>query len=1799
MTESTDYDFDVNQFEVSDNAVSIKDIFVKRTDSILIPGSNISTLTNDSGYITDGNTNWDNSYGYITASSSDALTNKSGNISMWTNDSGYITGSSSSALTNKTGNISMWTNDSGYITDGNTNWDNSYGFITDGNTGWDNSYNFITASSSDALTNKTGNISMWNNDSGYITDGNTGWDNSYGFITDGNTNWDNSYGFITDGNTGWDNSYNFITASSSDALTNKTGNISMWTNDANFITLTSLSSSATGLTYTNTTGVFSLSSGYVIPTTTQETNWGTAYTNRVDTWNYPLSISSNAVSLGYNTTNLKITSNQLNTIQDIATTSSPTFTNATLSNNLAVAGKVGIGSTDPQKKLEINDNDADTTTSGVRFGNFVCTSSDKLTVDVNGDIVCATDQTGSGTGNIIDTLADTLAAGNNANSLNITNIGRLYTAIGLVGTPSFSFQSDQDTGMYSSGTDTLNFTTNGTERMRVGSTGNVGVGTTNPTSKLHIAGNTLTEGNIIPEMTGATGFVSTRTIGDTNNRFSDIWTEEMHIGASSLYVNGKKVISDVSDVMNFTTDTDQSMIIKSVGSGNLTMQTDTGTLFLTGNNISSTTTGQFSVTGKGGIGLTVPSDNASQNLNLTNNSLNGNINLTTTGGNSRIALNAVTGVSLTSPALDLLGHVSVGTTDAVKNLTVSGTINTATISGGTLTSSAVNGVTTANILTTGSSFSGDVSGTYNNLAVSDDSHAHTTTTISGLDISSDTNLSGDTEIVLTDDALSIASSITRDSELSSYMPLVNISGTTNYLSKFSGTNSLASSLLFDSGTNIGIGTTDPTHKLDVSGNIGLSAGAYLNFGATDGETGYGVRDNSGTIQVKNSGGDWTNIPTSGFSQWTTAGSDIYYNTGGVGIGTTAPAGKLTVYSNTIGAPATSGSTDPNVISRILGGSVALDTGSYSTGTMWLQSRLASNLATNYNMVFQPNGGNVGIGTSTPRASLDVSSTVNPHAVFGSVFPVYLVSNIPTIGFNAYYIAGNGWRFGSGSSSSYAGDFNFNPSTGLFRIRSSSNTGNADESASLVERFVVNSSGNVGIGTASPAYKLDVAGTMNAQEVRVNGVVLSPGTGSNWTVSGGNVYRASGNVGIGTASPGAPLTIYNATDTTIRATTANYSTNFGQYEGSWIGLNNPTIIQPIGNSHDIAITGVTNSPTSGIVIKSTGNVGIGTTSPHKKLSVKLHDTALGTYYAATFGGSYHLPGYAVGIGLDPEGYGNRNKVGIIAEGTGGWSVAKLHFAMRNDYTYTEAGISDAKMTIQSDGNVGIGTTAPNTKLEVYNNAPNNKIRLSASKDSNAGVQPIGEIEVGYTDSAWASGYFGINAPSTTPYEVDPIRAITILSSGNVGIGTTSPSTALDVNGQIFGVSSSGYLIKQGGGFNTGLFIESDNGISIFRGGSRILNAGSGSTSNVGIGVSAPTYKLQLNGQPAANGYTAWTNYSDSRLKENITPFISGSILDKISQLNPVTFNYNSLTGYDAETRARRVSGFIAQELQQVFPEMVGETTINGTKYLDTNTSNLQLYMLEGIQELAVQTSSINNNWVMQNGQIKITSLEDQIAELNNEWVINNGEDEIEQLKARVAALENSNDNVSVTNENINENLNSNDNVAIDPAVVLPEADKSANNNENLNGNENLNSNDNLNIDQQINDQLSLLGIGDIGGTITAFFKEVWFEAKVTFEKAVVFFDRVTFNKAVALNKNMANEVTLLAGTKQTRITFEENFFAQKPVVTVTPMDFIDGEYRVTEVSTTGFMIELEKEQATDLVFSWHAFEREAELTPTAD
>lgn len=67
---------------------------------------------------------------------------------------------------------------------------------------------------------------------------------------------------------------------------------------------------------------------------------------------------------------------------------------------------------------------------------------------------------------------------------------------------------------------------------------------------------------------------------------------------------------------------------------------------------------------------------------------------------------------------------------------------------------------------------------------------------------------------------------------------------------------------------------------------------YLNFGNTTGAAGFGLRNNTGVLEFKNSGGTWTSLLL--LSKWAQSGSDIHYSAGNVGVATSSPLAKLTV-----------------------------------------------------------------------------------------------------------------------------------------------------------------------------------------------------------------------------------------------------------------------------------------------------------------------------------------------------------------------------------------------------------------------------------------------------------------------------------------------------------------------------------------------------------------------------------------------------------------------------------------------------------------------------------------------------------------------------------------------------------------------------------------------------------------------------------------------------------------------------------------------------------------------------------------
>jgi hypothetical protein len=380
-------------------------------------------------------------------------------------------------------------------------------------------------------------------------------------------------------------------------------------------------------------------------------------------------------------------------------------------------------------------------------------------------------------------------------------------------------------------------------------------------------------------------------------------------------------------------------------------------------------------------------------------------------------------------------------------------------------------------------------------------------------------------------------------------------------------------------------------------------------------------------------------------------------------------------------------------------------------------------------------------------------------------------------------------------------------------------------------------------------------------------------------------------------------------------------------------------------------------------------------------------------------------------------------------------------------------------------VGIGTTTPSQALDIETNEAGGTvidINNTGTGDPKINLQLNGTttFSIGVDNSDSDKLKIGTTAPETS-------TSLTIDASQNVGIGNTSPTAKLDVDGSaIFNESGAAVDFRVEGdtkthllfvdastdrvGINTsspGVTLRVQGGISAsgndaidFQGlhlqwnrnglgRSYILNQlglgsggivfGKSTTGDViteqmflsdggylGIGTSSPGYILTVNGQPGANGYTAFTSYSDRRLKTNIDSLGNGA-LDKILQLNPVSFQYNDkyLQLYPGSNLDKVHKGFIAQEIQKVFPEMVSEMkeSPDSVQYLDLDISHLQVYLVKALQEQQAIIESQKNeiNQLKQN----ILNSTEEIKNLKTEALNSNEETskKLEELEAKINAF----------------------------------------------------------------------------------------------------------------------------------------------------------------------------------------------------
>ena len=304
----------------------------------------------------------------------------------------------------------------------------------------------------------------------------------------------------------------------------------------------------------------------------------------------------------------------------------------------------------------------------------------------------------------------------------------------------------------------------------------------------------------------------------------------------------------------------------------------------------------------------------------------------------------------------------------------------------------------------------------------------------------------------------------------------------------------------------------------------------------------------------------------------------------------------------------------------------------------------------------------------------------------------------------------------------------------------------------------------------------------------------------------------------------------------------------------------------------------------------GSVGIGTTTPSSQHQVVVNKAGLN--FVSTYINRYGTDtgGNAVGIGFLNEGVAGADwfKSGIVHERLGGYGIGTLHFLVNNSSSPTATSLADAKLSIKSNGNVGIGTTNPTHKLDVNTGGGNFKtytygteytVNIAGGWARSTRFRNENDNKTvvfgGHSGNAFINTGVDINDNPTGYLN----QKFTLLANGNVGIGTTGPTQKLEVNGN---VKASSFQVKKWGSayysdLNSNMLSFSRNGYSYINNsnanGSIAIRAGGvdnvdvlvSSNGDVGIGTTdTKGFKLGVNGRVAATevkvaSYANWADF----------------------------------------------------------------------------------------------------------------------------------------------------------------------------------------------------------------------------------------------------------------------------------------------------------------------------------------------------
>ena len=581
--------------------------------------------------------------------------------------------------------------------------------------------------------------------------------------------------------------------------------------------------------------------------------------------------------------------------------------------------------------------------------------------------------------------------------------------------------------------------------------------------------------------------------------------------------------------------------------------------------------------------------------------------------------------------------------------------------------------------------------------------------------------------------------------------------------------------------NISVGTTSSSARLHVNGAVRIehTGDRVIDF----------IRSSANTYSIEHDTARmyFYNVSTANVILSFTNGSNV-----GVGIGDATS--KLQVnYGNPASVPSAGASGHGAAFGAV---GYGLATGALTNGNAYLQATRWDGTATNYNLLLQPNGGNVGIGTASPGRKLAIS--------------------------------GDGIIIDNGSSAAVLEMY----STTDYRIQATADWQVYDVTNSAA-RLYITSTGNVGIGTTSITGKLDIVGGATQRKIQLSGsaftdvvadLFISRTGTSNTSVAQapsiqfGNATDASGimlqgssdfqiftnnagagwnerfrltnggNVGIGTTTPRGTLSLG-----TSLGTVTTQTLHFGYTPADFYGFRlNATNTPSSTYAGTFSIQrGNGTAWTDDFNINNSGNVGVGTTSPQQKFVVS--DAGAG------------------GIEIIPTG--------VIQSYNRSTSAYQILYHDASQHLF-RIGTSNAAI-IDTSSNFGIGTTSPAQRLDV-----------SVASGAEGNGLAVTNLQAG----GYGSGinFYSLRGDGTTKIVAGAIRMIgqaawdndtntssnmrfytvgnntlgermMIDATGNIGIGTSTTNTGrLSVQ-----VAASNYLLNLINGGEAGFALRTYN------------------------------------------------------------------------------------------------------------------------------------------------------------------------------------------------------------------------------------------------------------------------------------------------------------------------------------------------------------------------------------------------------